>query len=181
MRNRLVGLLFVFVSAAALAEVPWQTFACPEGQFSVAGFGAPNVTVTHESTPLGTIDEHTYRWVRGPFECDVEYSDVPSLSTMGGGKLLFNQVSRGFKHDTGEPVKNERPWTCQGYTGRAFEFHRPKKPGQIAQSGMGRVLLVGSRLYVLVVTWDRDKPPASSADGDRFLDSFAPDTTTPTP
>ena len=167
------------VGVASATPLQWATFRSPEGRFSVSVFGKPETKVSHTSTPVGGFDQHSFTWVQGDIECDLAYSDVPSLSTLGGGRILFDEVARGFKNRMHEPVKNETAWKFQSNPGRSFEFHRAKLGKQVAQCGMVRSTLVKNRLYVLIVTWDRNAIPDSAADATHFFDSFTVDAPKP--
>jgi hypothetical protein len=172
MWSRSIIFLLLLAGGAAAAPLHWSAFQSPEGHFTIAAFGPPNRTVKSQSTPLGSINEQTYVWTAEKLECDLAYSDVPSLGTIAHGKILFNELERGFKKRTGEPVQNLREWGLQGNPGRAFEFHQPKTPTHIAQVGTVRAVLVGTRFYVLIVTWDRNKLPESQEEANHFFDSF---------
>ncbi len=169
---RCIALTLMLVGVASAAPLKWESFQSPEGRFVVSSFGQATTRVNHESSPIGGIDEHTFIWTQNGFECDLAYTDVPSLGTLAGGKILFNQLTRGFQHRTKEPVANLRDWSLDGNPGRAFEFHQPKTSNHIAQCGTVRAVLFGSRFYVLIVTWDRQQLPSSQAEADRFLGSF---------
>ena len=163
----LVALSLTLVGAA----VEWQNFDCPDGSFSVLAPGLPEVVKEHNETPLGRVDENTYRWRRSEVEWVVEYSDVPEAALAFNGSVLFSQVRRGFQRTTGQPVKNESAWKFGRYPGRSFEFVFAGR-GRAARSGMARTFLAGNRLFVLTVTWNQPQLPASTEEATRFFDSL---------
>ena len=149
----------------------WHNYDCPEGRFSVTAPGTPEIVTDHNQTPLGQVDEHTYRWRRGDMEWVVEYSDVPDAALAFNGRILFVQVRRGFQRTTGQPVSNEAPWKFANYQGLSFDYQFAKSATG-PRAGVARTFLAGNRLYVLTVTWDRASLPPQRDEANRFFDSL---------
>lgn len=163
--------MFRFVSLCLLLLLAQARFTSEEGRFAVTPTGQLEQITHPNDTPLGTVEEHIFRWRKPGLECVVNYSDVPSLVS-GVEKLLYLEVRQGFRRTAGFPVTNDREESFAGHPGRAFDFRIKATKTRPQRSGVARVLLVEGRLYVLTVTWNTPELPADRSAAESFLGSF---------
>jgi hypothetical protein len=149
--TRWLALLLVLLSLAAAPQA--VRFVSREGRFAVDAPGELQTSTHSNETPMGSVEEHIFRWTRPGLEWVVNYSDVPGVATAVDG-LLFLEVRHGFRKTTGNPVSHDRAETFAGCPGRRFEFRIQPTRTRATRSGVARILLVDARLYVLTVTWD---------------------------
>ena len=157
---------------SATTALDWSNYESQAGRFTILAPGKPEISVEHNQTPVGQVDQQSCIWRSEGVEWGVEYSDVPEAALALNGSILFAQMRRGFQRNTGQPVKNETPWKFASYPGRAFEFYFAAHADNPARAGLARATLVGHRLYVLTVVWDKPTIPVPSEDATRFFDSF---------
>jgi len=151
----------------AKEQTPREEFRAVEGRCSVLFPGPPEEETETTDTPGGPVETHSFSVNRVDAAYLVMYVDrrVPV-----GGEVtpdaILDAVRDGALANVGGKLLEERPIKFEGHPGRELK----------AEAGPGttilrfRMILVGRRLYMTLVTTSRKR--AHSEDVERFLDSF---------
>jgi len=162
---------YALVCLLTLAALAQSRFVDQEGRFAVTVGGQLEKLTNSNETALGKVEEHIFRWRAPGLEWVVNYSDLPGLATASEG-LLWLEVRHGFRTTTGFPVTNDREESFLGHPARTFDFRIKKTKTRPQRCGVAKVLLVGSRLYVLTVTWDGPELPTDRSAETGFFGTF---------
>jgi hypothetical protein len=148
----------------------WTESRSPAGGFRVLFPSAPAHEVTEVPTRIGPIQMQRWFFEVGPNVYQLIYADYPEAyvkSTSADAMLdsALAQMRESVK--PGSSFESVIPITMAGHPGRE---HVQDVDGFTMK---GRSVLVGTRLYQVLVGVPSDRRAASLADIDRFLDSFA--------
>lgn len=118
-------------------------------------------------TPIGAIDENRFIFENGYLELAVEYTDLPGLAVIfgGRGKIYRNSVEAFLEDVGGRKLKNHT-FTLDAYEGKEISYETDTHVGK------ARFLLIGNRLYVLHAAVTK----SHRGDGiiEYYLESFEP-------
>src|SRR6185312_5938842 len=125
----------------------WEKFSSPEGKFSVWFPGIPDltndvVTVSNIDLPLPCY----FIWNRQN-EYTVNYSDLPKNLEKLKPEQIFDISQKAVGTEVGKIVY-QKDIAFANYPGREFEY---AVDGKIKYSGRVKLILVGDRLYQMIV------------------------------
>jgi hypothetical protein len=171
MKKLLLAGLAPLVLAAVVSAAPpgWSDYKSPTGHYQVALPGASAETQTTIPSPLGPLP---MKLVQSMSFADstayqVGYIDYPdSILLLGDPSNLLNGAVSGLALGAGGKVLQDNSVTVNGHAGRDFKVSVFNDNG-VAQ---GRVILVGSRLYVILAMAPKDS--ANPTTIKQFIDSF---------
>lgn len=165
--------LMAFLTVTGGCAPGWQEFTSTDGRFRAVFPGQPSQRIERVDTPTGVVEVHwlgvTPRpwWPRDPTMYLLCYSDFSTASaTEGRFAEAKDRMSRYLRVQLGANFKGSSSATINGLSSMDLEFDRPN--GTIARC---RVILAGSRTYVLTVVGPRNSVD-SAHDGGAFLSSL---------
>ncbi|MCC6272340.1 MAG: hypothetical protein IT572_02635 [Deltaproteobacteria bacterium] len=148
----------------AAAEAKWQTFSSPEGNFSVAMPGNPQLTQSVHKSFVGAVKESTYTIKAGGVTYSASYSELPGIAVaLGGSHTIFNKAKDGLLKEAGGSENAFNEINLGKNEGRELSFTLNGGGG-----GKARFFLVDKRLYVIVASG----PTSAAAAMSKFLNSF---------
>ncbi|OPY04503.1 MAG: hypothetical protein A4E67_02350 [Syntrophaceae bacterium PtaB.Bin038] len=168
----LPGIALLVALAAALTGCetsPWKDFHSMEGGFSVSMPGTPVERRQAYQTQAGPVEAHffTVEADRGSLVYMVVYGDYPeALMATGDREMLLDAARDGAVGNIQGTLLSERAVSIGGHPGR--ELQVLSSDGRLALKM--RIYLVNNRQYQVVAV--TPKETRSTADRDRFLDSF---------
>ncbi len=158
----------VIVVAASAADNPdFKPFASKEGKFAVSMPGKPETSSSMVKTPTAEMELHSIRGSRGKELYLVTYNDFPAEIMKAGDpeKLLDSARDGGVETTHGKVTKETKiAKTDKTPASRDLEIEIQ------GTTAYYRMILVGSRLYVIMAYPDGSKGSPERAK--QFLDSF---------
>ncbi|MDL1871621.1 hypothetical protein FBR05_05405 [Deltaproteobacteria bacterium PRO3] len=156
--------LAAFALWPAAAEAKWQTFTPPEGGFSIAMPGKPQLTQSVHKSFVGAVKESTYTIKAGGVTYSASYSELPGIAvTLGGSRTIFNKAKDGLLKEAGGSENAFNEISLGKSEGRELSFTLNG-----GGAGKARFFLVDKRLYVIVASG----PTGAAAGIGKFLNSF---------
>jgi hypothetical protein len=154
-------------STASSRELSWRPFVSEEGRFSVLMPGSPTSSTTTVPTEVGNVGQHLYSCECEPLTIDAEYSVLPALAALFGGRsrIYRNIVEEFVKREHAKEVGFES-MTLDAYHGRVLSYETPTRVGKVF------MLLISRNVYVLNASAPRDYPDKSFIE--HFFKSFRP-------
>ena len=159
-------------AAGATAAQEWETFAPPNGGFSISMPGKPAMSDQEVPTRVGKLNNRMYLLESGQGVYMVSYADFPDPVTdpVTIKAMLDNARDKAAK-SSGNQLKEEKEITLEGYPGRDWLV---SIPGGILRA---RAFWVrNQRLYQAVVLMpagkDAEAEKAREATMMKFLNSF---------
>lgn len=168
-RRALPLLLGILLALAGCESSPWKDFHSKEGGFSVSMPGTPVEKRQAYHTQAGPVEAHffTVEADRGSLVYMVVYGDYPeALMAADDREMLLDAARDGAVGNIQGTLLGERSVSMGGHPGR--ELQVLSSDGRLALQM--RIYLVKSRQYQVVAV--TPKEARSTADRDRFLDSF---------
>jgi hypothetical protein len=144
----------------------WKRFTSDEGKFSVWFPGVPDLTNDVISVSNVSVSQPCYFVWNRQNEYAVIYSDLPKNLERFKPEQKFDISQKAVGAKLGKIVY-QKNIEFANYPGRDFEY---AVDGKIKYSGRVRLILVGDRLYGLIVIFWTGDP--HTADRDTFLSSF---------
>jgi hypothetical protein len=144
----------------------WEKFSSPEGKFSVWFPGIPDLTNVVINVSNVDISQPCYFIWNRQTEYAVNYSDLPKSLEMLKSEQKFDLSQKAVGAEVGKIVYQKK-FEFENYPGREFEY---VVDGKVNYSGRVRLILVGDRLYQMIVIFLTANP--HTADRDAFYNSF---------
>lgn len=144
----------------------WKKFSSPEGKFSIWFPGIPKTTNITISVSNTDISEPLFFVWFDQTEYAVNYGDWRGKRGKLEPEQVFDLYQKGVAADVGKVVY-QRDTEFENYPGREFEY---VVTGKVNYSGRVRLVLVGDRLYQMVVIFLPVNP--HPADQKIFFNSF---------
>ena len=153
--------------AAKKGKYNWQKISPSEGRFEVLMPGKPTTYREATHSKIGEIGEEFYTYKDDEMTLTVEYSDLPSLATIFGGRhMIYKKAKEGFLKSTNGREKSFVNISVEGTRGMELIYVTPTRNGKTF------FLLVSKRLYVIQASVLKKVADKSSLD--TFLHSFKP-------
>jgi hypothetical protein len=155
----LVGVLLA--AGSGCSRLSWQEYTSAEGGYRVLLPGTPLVQTIKQGTGSGSFEQHAVVVSLREGDFHAAHADLPT-----GLVLDFTSVIQGQATLLDARVVEDREMTLAGHKGRAYELEiKPRR-----QVLSGRIVLVGNRLYHLMVA--AQTLGGSSAEVKTFFESF---------
>ena len=168
-RRSIALLLGMMLALAGCESSQWKDFHSKEGGFSVSMPGTPVEKRQAYHTQAGPVEAHffTVEADRGSLVYMVVYGDYPeALMVADDGEMLLDAARDGAVGNIQGTLLGERSVSMGGHPGR--ELQVLSSDGRLALQM--RIYLVKNRQYQVVAVMPKEA--RSTADRDRFLDSF---------
>jgi hypothetical protein len=145
----------------------WREFTSKEGRFSVRMPGRPTMSLKRDETPVGEVVSRIYTYENTVISLTAEYSDLPGVAVIfGGRKRIYDKSRDAFLKDAEGHEIASLGIRLDAYRGMELIYETA------TQYGKARFILIGKRLYVLQAAMAKgadDRAPI-----DRYLDTFKP-------
>ncbi|MDB5488927.1 MAG: hypothetical protein JWQ58_2642 [Reyranella sp.] len=167
LKSIVLGLVMVLVATAGVAAQSWSEYRSVEGRYRIDMPGTPEL----ETDPVEMEDQEVdmiQAIVTGPDATYLAaYMDFPTelLRGLPPHKVLEN--ARDGAAD-GFTLRSDRTLTVAGSPAREYVIEQPEGVVLVM-----RIVLVGARLYQMVVVTIPPGGTADRPDTRRFIDSFA--------
>jgi hypothetical protein len=149
-------------------RLAWKTFTSKSGKFSALFPGTPKQSITPQPTVAGKIDVHSFIVETDAVNAfGINYSDFPETLNLSNPGALFDGAQTTTAGERGAIV-TQQTMKFKGYPAREFEF---KPGGKANYSGRVRLILVGRRIYSLVVIFLTANPHPEERT--KFFESFS--------
>lgn len=143
----------------------WQTVTSAEGNFSILMPGQPEEQSSSSETAAGEITQYLFQYAKDGPEYILAYADYPpQTSEVDPVKLLADTITGAAQ---GSTVENQQMSTVQGKPAVSGEW----KSNESSYTWY-KAIIVGNRLYQLVVAASTAAKDQVEADVLRFMDSF---------
>jgi hypothetical protein len=154
----------------ACSKPAWQEVAVPEAGFRISMRGNPVVEKHDLDLPIGRVTGHWYSTELKGSVFGVGYADYPKevVSNAPPQKMLSIVRESWIKRIQGKQQGDGVQFKLEGHPGMEF-VATGKFQGRDAYL-RGRLYLVGTRLFQIVVFGDKQNLPLS--DINQFMDSF---------
>jgi hypothetical protein len=154
----------------ACSKPAWQEVAVPEAGFRISMRGNPVVEKHDLDLPIGRVTGHWYSTELKGSVFGVGYADYPKevVSNAPPQKMLSIVRESWIKRIQGKQQGDGQQFKLEGHPGMEF-VATGKFQGRDAYL-RGRLYLVGTRLFQIVVFGDKQNLPLS--DINQFMDSF---------
>jgi len=167
------ALVSIAVAASLLtacSKPAWQEVAVPEAGFRISMRGNPVVEKHDLDLPIGRVTGHWYSTELKGSVFGVGYADYPKevVSNAPPQKMLSIVRESWIKRIQGKQQGDGQQFKLEGHPGMEF-VATGKFQGRDAYL-RGRLYLVGTRLFQIVVFGDKQNLPLS--DINQFMDSF---------
>ncbi len=164
-----LALVISFLLAACGATPSWQTFTSDKGKFTVEMPATPKESTQSVDTALGKIELTLYTAQVGTSAYLATFSDYPDVMSKADPAKVLDGAMNGAVTNVSGKILSSSDITINGNPGKEFSAE-----GKITNPGdgsvRGRIYLVKTRLYQLIVVGLKDQIP--TADADRYLQSF---------
>jgi hypothetical protein len=163
-RNKtlVLALLFVCMDACAQSDT-WKTYSYPADGFSIGSPNEPQMSQQSVPTDAGTFTVHMYSVSLENVQLIAAMNDYGSAVNGRDPKTVVDGAMNGAVANVNGHIIQSSSITIGNNPGNSYEAETDQ--AHIS----GRVYLVGSVLYQLMVITPRNQSYASTA---RFLDSF---------
>lgn len=145
----------------------WQKFTSKDGRFSIRMPGRPTLSLKRDETPVGEVVSRIYTYENTVISLTAEYSDLPGIAVIfGGRKRIYSKSRDAFLDDAKGSEVLFDDMRFDAY--RAMELIYETS----TQYGKAWFILIGKRLYVLQAAMNKeivDKSPI-----DRYFETFKP-------
>ncbi len=154
-------------ASKAGAQPAEKGFVSKAGRFSVAATGTPRFTKESVPTAAGPITMNTYMFQAGACVQGAIYADYPPAVLQKASKSAMLDGARdGAVRNVNGTLVNEREIAYLKHPGRELRIDIGNRLWLL-----GRIFLVGNRLYQVTVIGPKDQFPEEEAK--KFLQSFA--------
>lgn len=167
----LVLLALVFLSACGgdKEEADWKTFESTEGKFSILFLKDPEEQTESVPTVIGTLETKFYMVETKDMAFSVNFVDYPAeIIQSGDVKMMLDGGVQGAVSNVDGTLLEQKDISLDGHPGREMRAEAKLEGDDVIFKA--RIYLVENRLYMIQVVSLKSK--ASSADVDKFLDSF---------
>jgi hypothetical protein len=148
------------------AEVVWQEFSSPAGNFAVMMPGTPVYEKKSQATALGPIDMHMFTMdLRSAGAYIVMYSDYPEAVTKAPPDSLLDGGRNGALANTKGKLLGEQNLSLDGFPGREITIEIPGKGIMKI-----RMYLVRQRFFQVMAMGTKEK--MDHEDTGKYLTSF---------
>jgi hypothetical protein len=144
----------------------WEKFSSPEGKFSVWFPSVPDITNVVISVSNVDFSQPCYFVWNRQTEYAVNYSDLPKNLERLNPEQKFDISQKAVAAEVGKIVY-QKNIEFANFPCREFEY---VVEGKVNYSGRVRLILVGDRLYQMIVIFLTTNP--HTADRDTFFNSF---------
>jgi hypothetical protein len=159
--------LGVALTCSAAEKYNWQKFSSAKGRFEILFPGKPTTYHKATHTKIGDIGEEFFTYKDDKMTLTVEYSDLPSLAAIFGGRhTIYNRSKNGFLKSTNGKEISFVNISVGGTRGKELVYVTPTRNGKTF------FLEVGKRLYVIQASMIKKVTDTSPLD--KFLHSFNP-------
>lgn len=162
-----IGAIYLIANRGEYFGYTWQSYASPDGRFTVELPGKPIPEEQHRQRSDGTdsVYHHVKAIPAARTYFSVAYFD---RSTSIDADTLIDNVKTKTAEGLQAMVLSQKPVTVEGRTARDLQFQTPK-----GVTVMERVVVEDDRYYALIVSTERD-PRSEIQNTQRFFDSFKP-------
>ncbi len=149
------------------ADLEWQVVTSSKGGFTVKMPGTPQTYTEAKHTKIGIIGEEFYRYEDEGVALTVEYSDLPDLINMFGGKHeVYKKIVEDFLSGDDHKEVSLAETAVAGEKGKMLIYETPTRDGKAL------MVLVKRRLYVVHASMVKGANGKSAMDD--FISSFKP-------
>ena len=146
--------------ANPLAVGQWQDFTPEEKSFSVKLPSTPEKTTRSRWLPIGTVESTVYKVEQPVNTFGLSITDLPRLTfAFRSRDKIIETTAEGFVEDANAKETGSGQAKLGGKTAREVSYTIPATKEKPELSGVSRMLIEDTRLYIFYVEVDPSFPP----------------------